>query len=236
MKHTILLLFLIATQAFATQQFSETIYYMGRARQMQECPLDAYLECIYPRPKVVSSSPSTALYRGYEGTWQIDKGYLWLVSYETCEPEDLEMKKRAFIRLNKWWWRGPVKAEWYTGELYIPDGKKAQLPPEFEMGGISYEHYLAIRIKKGTVTKVRRIDRITKQKEDRARWDRPVLTEIGPDVKLKTVEFYPSWHGSIVGMAGMNYVTEEALRKLNGLGPDETVEAGTPLKVPAYYQ
>ena len=104
------------------------------------------------------------------------------------------------------------------------------------MSGPLYERYLAIRIKEGTVEGVRVIDSKTKMAEDDARWFKAPLSEVGPDVKLKTVRFDPDQYSSIAELASMNDITEEAFRKLNGLSVDEELKPGSKVQVPRIYQ
>jgi hypothetical protein len=227
----------LASSTFATEQIPETIIINGMEKDLLSEPLYPYLERLDHTPKVVSTFPHTALYRGYVGTWTLKENYLWLVSYETADGNGWDMKKRALIKLNKWWWRGPVRATWFTGDLYVVHGKEVpQHLLEFPGFGTVYERYLAIRINKGAVEKIRVIDHKTMNAEIIAEMDRPPLSVIGPDIKLKTVVYEPGWYGGTDDVAHMHGITVEAFRKLNGLGPDEELEPGVKVKVPCKYQ
>jgi hypothetical protein len=72
---------------------------------------------------------STALRRGYHGTWEVRRGRLWLSSLTATireplkhEPDDWQHTERGI----DWLFPGvaaPVPADWFTGELVSPRGQ-----------------------------------------------------------------------------------------------------------------
>lgn len=237
-KVTILMvMFALTTSTLATPQIPETIIINGQERDLLSYPLDAYLERLDKQPEVVGKWQSTDLYRCYVGTWIIKEKHLWLKSYQTLDEGGAKLEKRSLAKLNKWWWRGPVKADWYSGDLYVVYGK--EIPPENDLfGGVPYEYekYLQINVNKGAVEQIRVIDTETKRAIDQALRNKPPISVIGPDEKLKTIEYQRGWYAGTDDVAHMHGITVEAFRKLNGLASDEELEPGAKVKVPCAYQ
>lgn len=79
-------------------------------------------------------SNSTACWRGYRGTWEINEGRLYLRS--------LEGRYRVTSH-------EPILAEWYSGLLRVPQGKLLEYV-HFEFGSV-YETELFLDIEDGIV-------------------------------------------------------------------------------------
>ena len=98
-----------------TIQAGDILSYSGEKTTIATEPLKPYLET---RSDVGFIFKSTALVRGYIGTWKIKKKKLYLVSLigfiESNEKVDLE-----YLFPNK----TEVFANWFSGDIRIPQGK-----------------------------------------------------------------------------------------------------------------
>ena len=63
-----------------TVQVPETLRYKGEVLTFYDYPLEPYLES--GRCPVKFQAPSTALHRGYTGTWAIEHARLYLIKLE----------------------------------------------------------------------------------------------------------------------------------------------------------
>jgi hypothetical protein len=135
-----------------TAQVSETLIYHGKELMMFSNPLNPYLRAT----GIEFVSPSTANWRGYEGTWEI-KGSeetgegLYLVRLEAHRSYE------EIIGLAELFPGYPdgVFAHWFSGEIRLPQGKLL----EYVHGGYAsqYEYDLFIEIKKGLVVSKRAV-------------------------------------------------------------------------------
>jgi len=111
-----LFLALAASTACATPQVPDEIKYKGYIEKTQSWPLESYASAAWARRGV-----STACWRGYIATWEVKDGFLYLVSVWESKlfgkGRKIELSK---IRPN---WKSPVKAEWFTGIVKMPQGK-----------------------------------------------------------------------------------------------------------------
>ncbi|HBE41808.1 MAG TPA: hypothetical protein DDW27_11505 [Bacteroidales bacterium] len=101
-----------------TAQIREILYYNGEKYFLSSEPLKPLLEIIgdnpFPKPIVCS----TACWRGYVGTWEIFEDKFFLVGLKGCPEENKELSlDNLFPNQDK------VFAEWFTGEIIIPQGK-----------------------------------------------------------------------------------------------------------------
>ena len=128
--------FFFISQAMATQQALEYIMYKGEKRTLQNTPLESYFTKDKPRPKNLFSITSTALWRGYIGTWEINDGWLNLKELQTFsgDGEVIIPAHKVFQGRDY-----PVKAEWYTGMLRIPGSDDAGMHSVFSNG-----HYVVV--------------------------------------------------------------------------------------------
>jgi len=132
-----------------TAQIHEKLIYDGEETSMAFCPpLPKY------HPRIVEVDPdeagqedgawilfSTACWRGYQGTWEIRDGRLFLTAL------------RGSFRLNG---EGAILADWFSGVLRIPKGKILQY---VHMGfGSVHEQEVHVKVEKGVVTATRIID------------------------------------------------------------------------------
>jgi len=129
-----------------TAQSMETIFIDGKKHFMASEPFGQYLMSITEAPDFYP--PNTACWRGYTGTWKIEDDRLYLVSLngyiKTQEKEYQGIDMNYFFPHQK-----SVFAEWFSGEIRIPEGKMVQY---IHMGYESlYEKDLLLKIEKGII-------------------------------------------------------------------------------------
>ncbi len=136
-----------------TAQFSEQLHYKGEELSLCSEPLGYYLKTV--RQDFELEAPSTALWRGYVGTWNIENKHLYLVKllgYKATPAGTVE------IDLGDLFPDFPdgVFAHWYTGELRCPMGGLL----EYVHGGYAstYEKDLFLRFEKGILISERIVD------------------------------------------------------------------------------
>jgi hypothetical protein len=153
--------------AQATAQVAERLVYKGKTLQLFSEPLEWRFSQGSPtywqepmfgrsgrRPRAFKAT-STACWRGYQGTWKIERGYLWLVALHEC---GFLSDKGQAIPISKVFpkEKAPLKATWYSGVLRAPLGKMLRY---VHMGfHSSYEKDLFIAVRGGKVKGVRTID------------------------------------------------------------------------------
>lgn len=145
----------MAVPSWATAQFPEKLIRDGKELPMYSTPLASYLE---HHPDVKLPSPgasSTALWRGYVGTWSIKEDKLFLVKIEQQEVTKNKGGEFDFgwreVPLNRIFpkAKGPVLADWHNGVLRVPQGKELHY---IHMGFESiYEEDMLFLIEKGRV-------------------------------------------------------------------------------------
>ena len=123
-----------------TQQTEETLIAGGRAYTIRELPLGACTDASVRERMTHLQASSSALWRGYLGTWEIKAGRLWLVDLEATirehhDPTDPANWQHA-DRGMAWLFpgtSGPVLADWFTGVLESPRGR-AQRTGQYSYG------------------------------------------------------------------------------------------------------
>lgn len=130
-----------------TAQFTESITYKGRTRQMCTTPLCNYFE-LAKKKSPFGRNSCTALYRGYIGGWEIVDNRLYLIKVQagfdfdggnTIKLEDIfpGYSERVF-------------AHWFSGEVRLPDG---ELRKYKHMGfGSKYERDILLHMERGVIT------------------------------------------------------------------------------------
>jgi hypothetical protein len=126
-----------------TAQFAETLIYQGESLSLLSNPLNDYFSLGGHNPGFQSTS--TALWRGYLGTWEIVNDRLYLIelrgSLESGEEACLESVFPGFP--------DRVFAHWFSGKLRIPQGKQLEY---VHMGyGSSYERDVFLTLQSGVV-------------------------------------------------------------------------------------
>ena len=100
-----------------TAQMSETLHYEGQKLSMMDNPLDEYLSLSGYWPPF--RAQSTALWRGYVGTWEVREGRLYLIAIRA------QLEDGTTVTLETLFPGYPdrVFAHWFTGELRVPQGR-----------------------------------------------------------------------------------------------------------------
>jgi len=136
----------ITTPTPMTVQVPETLLYKGEELSLYDYPLQPYLAS--GATAVKFQAPSTALHRGYVGTWTIRQGRLYLIKLEGHVGPFANTGAVALDALFPDAKDG-VLADWYTGELCCPMGELLH----YGRGGFTsvYESDLFIRVEHGTM-------------------------------------------------------------------------------------
>ena len=110
-----------------TMQAAERLAYRGRCYSLRGSPLFGCTDPWLQRRLEQRQMSSTALHRGFQGTWAIRGSRLWL--------DDIRLTVRDYVAPGEWvhstrglGWLfpgvdGPVPADWFTGVLESPRGK-----------------------------------------------------------------------------------------------------------------
>ena len=129
-----------------TAQIAEVLIYEGESLSMCSNPLEEYFSRGGIRPEFRSTS--TALWRGYVGTWEVVDGRLYLIKL------DGELEDDRGVDLSLVFPEFPTRvfAHWYSGKIRIPQGKRIEY---VHMGyGSTYEKDILVDIENGVVVKI----------------------------------------------------------------------------------
>lgn len=128
-----------------TAQISEKLIFEGKRVALLSNPLDDYFSLGGRNPGFQSGS--TALWRGYVGTWEILKDRLYLIDlHGLLESGDDATMESVFPGFSE-----RVFAHWFSGNLRIPQGKQIKY---VHMGyGSTYERDVLLTIQNGVVLK-----------------------------------------------------------------------------------
>ena len=126
-----------------TAQIAEKLLYQGEKVAMCTNPLDDYFAMGGTSPRFQATT--TALWRGYVGTWEIVDNRLYLVSLDAT----LEDGTDATLETVFPGFKDRVFAHWYSGTIRVPQGKQLEY---VHMGYAStYEKDLLLHIERGVV-------------------------------------------------------------------------------------
>jgi len=127
-------------------QHRERLFYEGIERGMENEPLGVYFR--YAGIKPVFNWGSTALYRGYIGTWEIADQRLYLIGLKGNLRKD-RLAGGEPVNVGTFFPDHPdrVFAHWYSGTIELPQGEIL----ERDGWMTTYEQDLLIRLKKGIV-------------------------------------------------------------------------------------
>ena len=108
-----------------TRQTQETIIFRGKRNFIDQTPLDAYLTRHIFGVQFGDGGSCSGCWRGYEGTWVIDDGRLYLINIDVVGSndgdEDTESEEQVFSLGDLFpGFEGGAFAHWYTGYLYLP--------------------------------------------------------------------------------------------------------------------
>ena len=129
-----------------TAQTGENLHFEEKNYSMCTEPLNQYfmLSGVYPE----FEEPSTDLWRGYIGSWEIIENRLYLVYLKGFNRDGTESDLSALFPE----YPDRVFAHWYCGTLRVPDGNILHFE---HMGyGSIYERDLLINIERGIVKDV----------------------------------------------------------------------------------
>lgn len=118
------LIFLIFTLSaklsFATGQRSDLIIYEGDTLALLSLPLEEFLGEYNERLRkypILKLTCSTDLWRGYQALWKLENDRLFLIDVYLCGNKDKSILKEFFQT------QAPIKAKWFTDQLFIQHGK-----------------------------------------------------------------------------------------------------------------
>ena len=135
----------VATELVMTAQMPERLTYKGEQLSLAEQPLWAFFKLAGSKPPTAKSS--SALWRGYIGSWEITNERLYLVGI------DGRLEDGSALTLDLLFPGFPdrVFAHWYSGDMRIPRGK---LLNYVHAGYASvYERDLILNIERGVVVR-----------------------------------------------------------------------------------
>ncbi len=130
-----------------TAQIAERLRYRGEEMALCANPLDDYFDLGGQKPPFVASS--TALWRGYVGSWEIVDGRLYLVALEGLLEDGSEASLASVFPQ----FPERVFAHWYSGTLRVPQGR--QLLYVHAGYNSRYERDLLLEVERGVVTATR---------------------------------------------------------------------------------
>ncbi|HMM54214.1 MAG TPA: hypothetical protein PKC23_04240 [Candidatus Desulfobacillus sp.] len=130
-----------------TAQIAERLRYQGEEMALCANPLDDYFDLGGEKPPFVASS--TALWRGYVGSWEIVDGRLYLVGLEGLLEDGSEATLASVFP----GFPDRVFAHWYSGILRVPQGR--QLLYVHAGYNSRYERDLLLEVERGVVTATR---------------------------------------------------------------------------------
>ena len=128
-----------------TAQMPERLTYKGEKLSLAEQPLSAFFKLAGSKPAMAETS--SALWRGYIGSWEVTNERLYLVGL------DGRLEDGSALTLDLLFPGFPdrVFAHWYSGDMRIPQGK---LLNYIHAGYASvYERDLILNIERGVVVR-----------------------------------------------------------------------------------
>jgi len=160
-KYLLLILFIFhGISLFATAQSPDKIIYNGREYNLNVNPMEIYFNN-FPERRPQPSLRSTALWRGYNATFEIIQNELWIIDIK-IEVQTSNTEARRFTSewvsvinecLNG---NSRMKVNWYNGLLVIPYG---EIINYVHMGYAStYENYFILEIHNGNLMRELNMD------------------------------------------------------------------------------
>ena len=144
----------------ATEQCSDRVVYKGVTYDIRrEYPLERYF-AEYPNRRPRTEVRSTALHRGYRATFEIRDLRLIVRDVEVRDLGDIDAVPHATewksVVSTVWPHKRPLHADWFTGTLVLPYGKR-HVESEWYPQGL-YRTFMLLDIRRGRLTTVRRVD------------------------------------------------------------------------------
>jgi hypothetical protein len=134
----------------ATQQAPESIIVRGQQQLLLSMPLSEYLQVQNNAKKFNSLATGmqvcTLLQRRYLGEWELKDRKLYL---NRLEVRDCNRSRQIVLPDLFAGKQSPIWANWYSGNLYIPQGKSTGLI----RGGYGqlFDRYLVVKIDRGEI-------------------------------------------------------------------------------------
>lgn len=129
-----------------TEQFTEVLKHQGETLSLCTYPLNVYWK--YAANPIELHSTSTACWRGYVGTWEIEGDRLYLVKFWGNRQGPTGLEQVGLADLFPAFPDG-VFAHWFTGELRCPQGERLRsVKGRFSS---KYERDLFISVRSGVV-------------------------------------------------------------------------------------
>lgn len=129
-----------------TAQRPERLHFEGRQVPLCTLPLERLFEVRGAKPEFAQRS--TALMRGYVGTWEVQNGQLLLVSIDGF----LEGGGKASLETVVASAKGPQFADWYSGRLRVTQGRRLRYV-HMDFRSV-YEYDILIDVEAGRVVHV----------------------------------------------------------------------------------
>lgn len=129
------------SSAYATRQIRDVLQISDNYYPIRELPLNS-LHSEDDLIKIIEPELCTASWRGYQASWEIREGSLWLTDIEKnpCPPGGYEQLKASALFENKTY---PIKATWFTGEIRLQITETEYLfidnDENNELIGVNYE-------------------------------------------------------------------------------------------------
>lgn len=150
----------------ATSQDPDVLIYKGQTYQLFANPLEPFFKSAKERPKffVRPGTVTSGNWRGYVATWEIEDGFLYLVKIDSwiCRKAASSGCRKANLNslFGTKYRGGKVRADWFSGELRMPDGNQIQY---VHMGyGSIYEREIVLRVESGKVVESSTVDNTKK--------------------------------------------------------------------------
>ena len=180
----IALVYALPATASATSQQPDVLIYKAKPYDLFANPLEEFYKEQTNRPLfcVKPTVISTGNWRGYVATWTIENGFLYLVKIDAWICRDWHKKSCRKADLSKLFGNryrnGKVKADWFSGDLRMPDGKLLQY---VHMGyGSVYERELTLSVESGRVVKESMADNTQKTLPSELELQRQELEKMKP--------------------------------------------------------
>ena len=152
-----------------TLQAPELLRYRGRTYSLRTQPLETCDDAALVARIKAQPVQSTALHRGYRGTWEIKRGRLWLVDLAGAAPG--YTSGTAHLH----WDDGhpappplPLAADWFTGELVAGVGPAEKV----HMYAVDWASYRIFHVERGVIVGIQVRDNRAKVREGTARYAR----------------------------------------------------------------
>ena len=118
-----------------TAQISDRIIISGQEHRLYCEPLESFWNIDNPKPDF--EPLHTGCWRGYVATWKVEHSKLYLTGIET-QNESLKLEQVFLDR------ESPVFADWFTGELRIPQGEMLQYVHMFYQSTFESDLFLLV--------------------------------------------------------------------------------------------